>query len=119
MLRLGTRVLLHDAEGDVDDLIASEDDDQIRSQSGKQTMGKAVQPRSIKDKLDWSDSCSQGSQNAGTAEEKTGLPHQHAAEPANTQHRFNNAEIAGTLRSLDMYMQWIQCCVDSELALIS
>lgn len=89
--------LLSGADSDLDDLIASEDDDQDLSQPGKQRNSKSGRKRrSIKEKLDWSDSCSEDSQNIGKAFQKTEEVHQDTAEPVDRQHAQRVAEIAGT-----------------------
>ncbi|KAL3160578.1 hypothetical protein ABBQ32_010515 [Trebouxia sp. C0010 RCD-2024] len=85
-------------ESDLDDLIASEDDAQDLGQSGKQRISKSGRKRrSIKEKLGWSDSCSEDSSNIGEANgcfQKPQHVHQDTAEPVDRQHAQTVAEIA-------------------------
>ena len=84
------------ADSDLDDLIASEDDDEVLSQLGKRRNSKSGRKlRSIKNKLNWSDSCSEGSQNIGDTLQETELVRQPTVEPVDGHHAQGVAEIAG------------------------
>ena len=84
------------ADSDLDDLIASEDDDEVLSQSGKQRNSKSGRKlRSIKEKLNWSDSCSEDSENIGNSLQETESVHQHTVAPVDGHHAQEVAETAG------------------------
>lgn len=86
-------ILWNSAEGDEDDFIAPDDDVQVQSQPGKHRAGRSVtQACSIKD---WSDSCSETSQDVGTAKQETQLLHQQPAMPGSILHAHQDAADSG------------------------
>lgn len=94
--------LWNSAEGDEDDFIASDDDVPVQSQPGKHRAGRSVtQACSIKD---WPDSCSETSQDVGTAKQETQLLHQQPAMPDSILHaRQDAADSGATLRCQQLH----------------
>ena len=93
---LQSAYLPHAAEEGEEDFIASEDDEQILSQSRKRLHdSSARQNRSVKDKLNWSDSSSQGSQIKKSIRQEPALPKEVAQPAGEEENVHRDTAIAG------------------------
>lgn len=84
------------AEEGEEDFIASEDDEQILSQPCKRPHHRSArQNRSIKDKLDWSDSSSQDSQIKDSVQHEPASPKEVAQPAGEEENVHRDTAVAG------------------------